>query len=146
MREIRPGGEGVGVRGSGDLLDGGEQGRVLVAGRGRVTRLPGDAGEIRPGGEGGGVRGSGDLLKDGAQGHELVAGRGRVTRRPGEAGEIRPGGEGGGVPGSKRLIESGFPALPAFHLIHGPREGSPLKAVDHVGALAPGPQVVGFGA
>lgn len=34
MREIRPGGEGVGVPGSQDLLDGGEQCGVLVAGRG----------------------------------------------------------------------------------------------------------------
>ena len=58
MREIRPGGEGGGVRGSEDLLDGGEQCRVLVAGRRPVTRLPGEAGETRPGGEGGGVRGS----------------------------------------------------------------------------------------
>jgi hypothetical protein len=34
MREIRPGDEGVGVPGSQDLLDGGEQCGVLVAGRG----------------------------------------------------------------------------------------------------------------
>ena len=42
VREIRPGGEGVGVPGSRDPLDGGEQCRVLVAGRARVTRLPGE--------------------------------------------------------------------------------------------------------
>ena len=40
------------MRGSEDLLDGGEECRVLVAGRGRVTRLPGEAGEIPPGDEG----------------------------------------------------------------------------------------------
>ena len=66
LGEIRPGGEGVGVGGSRDLLDGGEQCRVLVAGRGRVTRHTGEVGEIRPGGEGVGVRGSEDLLEVGS--------------------------------------------------------------------------------
>jgi hypothetical protein len=82
---------------------------------------------------------------DGEQFRVLVAGRGWVTRHTGEAGEIRPGAEGGGVRGSKRLIESGSPALPTFHFIHRPREGSPREAVDHIGGGAPGPQVLGFG-
>ena len=63
--------------GSGDLLTGGEQRRVLVAGGDRVTRLPGEAGEIGPGGEGVGVGGSGDLLDGGEQRRVLVAGGGR---------------------------------------------------------------------
>ena len=79
----------------------------MVAGRGRITRLPGEAGEILPGGEGVGVRGSEHLLADGEQFRELVAGRGWVTRLPGEAGEIRPGGEGVGVRGSEDLLDGG---------------------------------------
>ena len=93
--------------GSQDLLDGGEQCGVLGAGRGRLTRRPGEVGEIRPGDEGVGVPGSQDLLDGGEQVGVLGAGRGRLTRRPGEPGEIRPGGEGVGVPGSQDLLDGG---------------------------------------
>ena len=93
--------------GSQDLLDGGEQVGVLAAGRGRVTRRPGEGGEIRPGDEGVGVPGSQDLLDGGEQVGVLGAGRGRLTRRPDQVGEIRPGDEGVGVPGSQDLLDGG---------------------------------------
>ncbi|GAA4951922.1 hypothetical protein GCM10023334_066670 [Nonomuraea thailandensis] len=53
-----PGGQGGGVFGAHDALDGGEQGGVLVAGGGRVPRLPRPVGEVVLGGQGVGVFGA----------------------------------------------------------------------------------------
>ena len=83
--------------GAHDPLADGQQGGELVAGPGRVPRLPGPAGEFVTGGQGLGMLGAHDPLADGQQGGELVAGPGRVPRLPGPAGEFVASGQGGRV-------------------------------------------------
>ena len=68
--------------GAQDPLADGQQGGELVAGPGRVPRLPGPVGEVVTGGQGLGMLGPEDPLADGQQGGELVAGPGRVPRLP----------------------------------------------------------------
>ena len=52
------GGQGVGVLGAQDPLADGQQGGELVAGPGRIPRLPGPVGEVVAGGQGVGVLGA----------------------------------------------------------------------------------------
>jgi len=51
--------------GAQDPLLNGQQRGVLVAGRGRIPRLPGPAGQVGAGGQGFGVLGAEDPLADG---------------------------------------------------------------------------------
>ena len=78
----------------------GQQRGVLVAGPGRIPRLPGPGGEVGAGGQGVGVLGAGDPLADGQQRGVLVAGPGRIPRLPGPGGEVGAGGQGVGVLGA----------------------------------------------
>ena len=72
----------VRVLGAQDPLVDGQQDGELVAGLGRVPRLPGPAGELVAGDQGVAVLGAGDPLADGQQGGVLVAGPGRVPASP----------------------------------------------------------------
>ena len=101
------GGQGVGVLGAQDPLADGQQGGVLVAGPGRIPRLPGPVGEVGAGGQGVGVLGAQDPLADGQQGGELVAGPGRIPRLPGPAGEFVAGDQGAGVLGAQDPLVDG---------------------------------------
>jgi hypothetical protein len=83
------------VLGAEHLLADGQQRRVLVAGLGRVPRLPGEVGEAGPDGQGFRVLGAGHLLADGQQGGVLVAGGGRVPRLCFTDGAGVTGGTGG---------------------------------------------------
>ena len=75
--------QGVGVLGAQDPFVDGQQGGELVAGPGRIPRLPGPGGEVAAGAQGGGVLGAQDPFADGQQGGELVAGPGRIPGLPG---------------------------------------------------------------
>ena len=86
--------------GAQDPLADGQQGGELVAGPGRIPRLPGPEGEVGAGGQGVGVLGAQDPLVDGQQGGELVAGPGRIPRLPGPAGEVGAGRQGVAVLGA----------------------------------------------
>ena len=88
------GGQGVRVLGAGDPLADRQQRGELVAGRGRVPRLPGQAGEVGAGGQGVRVLGAEDPLADGQQRGELVAGAGRDPPPPRSSGRGWPGGQG----------------------------------------------------
>ena len=80
-----------------DPFAGGQQGSVLVAGPGRIPRLPGPAGEFVAGDQGAGVLGALDPFAGGQQDGELVAGTGRIPRLPGPSSDVMEGGQGGGV-------------------------------------------------
>ena len=95
-----PDDQGLQVRRARDLLAEGEQRGELVAGGGRVTCLPGTAGELVPDGEGVRVVGAENPLANRQQHGELVARRGRVTRLRGEAGEVSAGAQGARVLGA----------------------------------------------
>jgi hypothetical protein len=86
--------QGIGVLAALDLLDDGQQGGVLVAGPGRIPRLPGQAGEVNVGNHLAGVLAALDPLDDGQQGSVLVAGLGRIPRLPSPEGEAVPDGFG----------------------------------------------------
>ncbi len=58
MGKIGVGGQGARVLGAVDLLDHRQQGGELVAGPGRVTRLPGPEGQVVPGGQEGRILGA----------------------------------------------------------------------------------------
>ncbi len=77
-----------------DPLADGQQRGELVAGPGRVPRLPGPAGEVGAGGQGIRVLRAEDPLAHGQQRGELVPGRGRVPRLPGPAGQAGAGDQG----------------------------------------------------
>ena len=90
-----------------DPLADGQQGGELVAGPGRIPRLPGPAGELVAGGQGVRVLGALDPLADGQQGGTLVAGPGRIPRLPGPAGELVAGGQGIRVLGAQDPLADG---------------------------------------
>ena len=90
-----------------DPLADGQQGGELVAGPGRIPRLPGPVGELVAGGQGVGVLGALDPLADGQQGGELVAGPGRIPRIPGPAGEFVTGAQGARVLGAQDPLADG---------------------------------------
>ena len=62
-----------------------------VSGGGRVSRLPGPAGEASVGGQGVRVLRAQHPLADGQQGGELVAGPGRIASLPGPVCEVVAG-------------------------------------------------------
>jgi hypothetical protein len=101
------GGQGVGVIGAEDPLADGKQGGELVAGPGRVPRIPGPVSEVRAGDQSVGAVGAADPLEDGQQGCELVAGPSRVPRLPGVAGEVSAGGQGARVVGAVDPVKDG---------------------------------------
>ena len=103
--------------GAGDPLADRQQRGELVPGPGRISRLPGPAGEVGADGEGGGMLGAQDPLPDRQQRGVLVPGPGRIPRLPGPAGEVGAGGEGVGVLGA----------------------GDPLPDGQQRGELVPGP-------
>jgi hypothetical protein len=74
VRKVVPGGQGERVLGGQHPLLDGQQGGVLVAGPGRIPRLPGPQGEVGPGEQGRRVLRAGHPLADGQQGGELVPG------------------------------------------------------------------------
>jgi hypothetical protein len=59
----------------------GQQRRVLVAGPGRIPRLPGGIGEVKAGGQGVRILGAGHSLDYRQQRGEQVAGPGRIPAR-----------------------------------------------------------------
>ena len=73
----------------------------LVAGPGRVPRLPGVVGEVGAGGQGFRVLGARDPLAHRQQRGVLVAGPGRIPRLPGPVGEVGAGGQGFRVLGAE---------------------------------------------
>ena len=77
-----------------DPLDDGQQRGELVAGPGRIPRLPGPAGQAVAGGQGARVFRAGHPLDDGQQRGVLVAGPGRIPRLPGPAGQVAASGQG----------------------------------------------------
>jgi hypothetical protein len=95
---VGAGGQGVRVPGAGDPLHEGQQRGELVAGPGRIPRLPRPGGEVGAGGQGVGVLGARDPLAEGQQRGELVAGPGRIPRLPRPAGEVVAGSQGVGCP------------------------------------------------
>ena len=99
--------QGVRVFGAEDPLADGQQRGELVAGPGRVARLPGPAGEVVPGGQGVRVLGAEDPLADGQQRGELIPGPGRIPRLPGPDGKVVPGGQGVRVFGAEDPLEDG---------------------------------------
>jgi hypothetical protein len=80
--------QGVRVLGAQDPLHDRQQRDVLIAGGGRIPRLPGPTGELVPDGQGVRVLGAEDPLADGQQRGEQVAGGGRIPRLSGPAGEV----------------------------------------------------------
>src|SRR5215475_12484943 len=80
--EVVPGVQGIRVFGALDPLDDGYQRGELVAGGGRIPRLPGPVGEVVAGGKGVRVLRAEDPLAHGQQLGVLVAGGGRIPRLP----------------------------------------------------------------
>ena len=71
MSELVAGAHGARVLGAQDPLEDGKQGGELVAGPGRIPRLPRPASEVGAGGQGAWVPGAQDLFAQGQQGGAL---------------------------------------------------------------------------
>src|SRR5262249_26056478 len=98
------GGRVVRVKGP---LEGGQQRSELVAGLGRITRLPGPAGPGAASNQGGRVVQFKGPLVGGQQRGELVAGPGRVARISGPAGQAAASIQGGRVLRAEDLLTDG---------------------------------------
>ena len=93
--------------GAQDPFADGQQGGELVAGPGRIPRLPGPGGEVAAGRQGVRVLGAQDPFADGQQGGELVPGPGRIPRLPGPDGEFMADDQGVGVLGAQDPLVDG---------------------------------------
>ena len=92
--EVAAGSQGARALTAQHPLDDGQQRDVLVAGPGRIPRIPSPPGKFIAGPQGVGVLGAQHPFADGQQRSELVPGTGRIPRPPGVVGEVAAVGQG----------------------------------------------------